>query len=177
MTGFYFNGVHSGTFGIGLTAISHALKPAKRVTQLAIPNRHGTYDITDNTYGNITIKLDCVYIGGNFREAARKIGTWLSGSGELILDTEPDKRYIANAYAGIETSETGTLTDFTVTFDCQPFALSAIRQQDFIIAGNPESLIVVSGGTMETPAKIYIKNTGDKNVTGIKITIKKRCSI
>jgi predicted phage tail component-like protein len=176
MTGFTFCGKHSDAYGIIVTDIKRFVKAQKNASAITIPGRHGSYYITDNTYSDINIIVSCAYIG-HAAQKARAIGQWLSGSGELIFDTEPDKIYNAHVFEAIDTKELASLKEFDITFTAFPFALSAIRQQDFIIAGNPESLIVVSGGTMETPAKIYIKNTGDKNVTGIKITIKKRCSI
>jgi len=173
--GFTFNGIHSDNYKIGVTAINHVAKPAKRVTQLTIPGRHGTYDITDNTYDNITIKIDCVYIGYDYRDAARNIAAWLSGAGELILDTEPGKRYMANAYAAIDTTETGVLTDFSISFCCKPYAISDIKEEKTTITDNKQTLVITSNGNVATPTKIYLKNTGDAPVTGIKITIKKRC--
>jgi len=174
MTGFTFRGRHSETYGFVVTDIKRFIKASKNVSAITIPGRHGNYYVTDNTYGDVNIVVSCAYIGRS-AEKAREIGAWLSGEGELILDTEPDKIYNARVFEAIDVKELTTLKEFDIVFTAYPFALSAIRQQNFTITQNGQAISLFSQGTAQAPTKIYLKNTGNAPVTGIKITIKKRC--
>ena len=58
------------------------------------------------------------------RENAREVADWLSGTGELIFDDEPDKYYMATIYEyiGIEQLHLLPYGGSEVTFECEPFA-------------------------------------------------------
>lgn len=171
--GFTFSGQHSSEFGIQISKITHVLKPEKRMFQTVIAGRDGTYDTSDGTYSNIVISIDCDYIGEDIRTTARSLASWLSTSGELILDEEPDKIYQANIYSQIPIEELLVLNEFTLPFECFPFAMSLPIQKDAAITAKGQEISLSVDGTAKTPCTIAIKNTGTTNITNLRLTHRK----
>ena len=98
MSGFSFKGVHSSKFGIYTQDQSRTLLPPKREGKITIPGRSGYYDDVGAVYNERAESVLCSFVcpeGKTVPEVCREIAYWLSGSGRLIFDREPDKYYLA----------------------------------------------------------------------------------
>lgn len=142
MIGFTFRNIHSSTLNVIARNIDRTVVPRRRKNKFVIPGRHGTIDYGEGEYEERQIIVELgVFENTNledFRENIRDIAKWLSGSGLLIFDDEPDKAYQAsvNEYIGInpyieedyviEAFAAGTIR---VVFECQPFAESLEYRQ------------------------------------------------
>ena len=94
MSGFSFKGVHSSKFGIYTQDQSRTLLPPKREGKITIPGRSGYYDDVGAVYNERAESVLCSFVcpeGKTVPEVCREIAYWLSGSGRLIFDREPDK--------------------------------------------------------------------------------------
>lgn len=183
MTGFKFRNTHSDSFGLGVKNIDRTLLPRKRNDEFTIPGRHGTLVFGDGIYDKRYVRMELYIIndlecedGGNwtdFREKVRGVASWLSGSGLLIFDDEPDKAYNAEIYEDVGLSEwenypVGTIQ---ITFECQPFAESVYYNQvNQEVTKSGAELEAPVNGTQKTGCIITIKNTGTNTIQGITIT-------
>lgn len=175
MIGFTFKGVHSSAYNIGVKSLDRSFLPDLRSNEVTIPGIHGTIDFGKNTYGKREINLEIGLIKNNWqalRQNARNIAGWLSGKGRLIFDDEPDKAYQASIYESVSITQIQSLPAglINITFDCQPFAEDVeIKQSVNDISASPTTISIESAGTVKTPCKIYIKNTGTNNITTINL--------
>ena len=129
---FKYNGTMSGDYGIHATEHDF-FNPPKRQGRKKIDFRHGTYDFENNMYDNRILNLHCFWIEPKKRHDIREITLWLSRKGQLSLDIEPDKHYIASLYdsselnayyhRGFDENQTRT-GEFNLSLFCDPFAYS-----------------------------------------------------
>jgi predicted phage tail component-like protein len=98
----------------------------KRQTTLNVQGRDGGYTFEDG-YDNAQIRLACAIGGGEIqdrRKRARLIAAWLSGTGKLVFDYEPDIEYLViKATNNISSKMSGRefKDEFDVTFECEPY--------------------------------------------------------
>ena len=175
---FTFDNVHSAAMGVYVKSIDRTLLPPKRVTQYTVPGKSGTYDI-DNGYGNRNIICEIGFAGDDcskeaLRQKARTVAQWLSGSGRLIFDDEPNKEYEAKVIAGISITEVVRTGKCQVTFQCNPFAFA--RQYSKAVAKGvslPHVMDIHTDGTQETPCTVYITAKGNiDSITIDRLTFK-----
>ncbi len=97
MSGFSFHGVHSSTFGIYTQDQARTILPARREGKITIPGRSGSYEgVRGNVYDERLETILCAFkcpAGKTVPEICREIAYWLSGSGRLSYDKEPDKHW------------------------------------------------------------------------------------
>lgn len=174
MSGFSFRGVHSSKFGIFTQDQARLLTPPRREGKITIPGRSGYYDGVGKVYDERTESILCTFMrpdGKTVPEVCREIAYWLSGTGRLIFDKEPDKYYIARLSGGPPVAQHLQHGEFTLTWTYNPpFAY-----------GKTVSLPIHSGenvidyeGTAETPSVIVLRNTSQVNAINITITAIKR---
>lgn len=164
MSGFSFDGMHSNDIGVYVRNVDRTLLPAKRVIQYVIPGKSGTYDV-ENGYEKRSVVCEIGFVGDKLNRAdlrikARRVAQWLSGSGMLVFDDEPDKGYTATVVSGVSIEEVASTGKSTVTFSCQPFAESL--QYSLASPGVlsiPASIEVTVSGTQEINPLVYIKAT------------------
>jgi hypothetical protein len=65
------------------------------------------------------------------------------------------------------------LNQFTLVFDCFPFAMSLPKQLTTIITEQGQETAFQVGGTARTPCTIIIKNIGDTPITNLRLTHRK----
>lgn len=119
MSGFSFKGVHSSKFGIYTQDQSRTLLPPKREGKITIPGRSGYYDDVGAVYNERAESVLCSFVcpeGKTVPEVCREIAYWLSGSGRLIFDREPDKYYLARLSGGPPMSQHLKYGEFTITW-------------------------------------------------------------
>lgn len=175
MSGFSFRGVHSSTFGIYTQDQSRTILPPPREGKISIPGRSGYYGGgMKNVYDERTEIILCSFRcpeGKTVPEVCREIAYWLSGSGRLVYDTEPDKYYTAHVSSGPPMEQHFKYGAFTLTWSCNPpFA-----------CGKTVTIPIRSGensmnyqGTAATPCVIVLRNPSVTNVQNVTITAIKR---
>ncbi|MFA9381585.1 MAG: distal tail protein Dit [Acetanaerobacterium sp.] len=174
--GFSLNGAHCSEYCISVRRIGRPMKPEKRVTKQRIPGRHGTYDITDNTFENRLISVDCTVNDGGSEALPGKlnaISSWVNHGGALEFDSEPGRFYQAEAWSDMALDETLFISEFTIVFECYPLAQSAPHQLDVPISQTGQDISIDTVGSFETPCIIQIKNTGSAPITNIILEYRK----
>lgn len=91
---FIWNGVDSRTMGVVVVRYPPIVYPAERVETVQVPGRSGFLTRTEgeHIYNGY---LKTVEIGNKRSADARAIASWLRGSGELVLGSEPNFVYYA----------------------------------------------------------------------------------
>lgn len=172
LNSFHFRGESSGDYDIIVQRVGNVLLPEKRVKSLIIAGRNGTYDQSDGTYGNRQITFDCAIIEhkrDEARERMRRIASWLSEKGELVIDSEPDKHYDAYVSGPIDIESEQSTKSFQIVFTAFPFALSRPRTVEADVTQNEQEIPVCAGGTAKAPCIITIKNVGSAPINDIQI--------
>ena len=176
--GFTFKGVHSSTFGVYETPESRVLLPQKRRALIEIPGRSESFVQEDGGYNSRIESISCSYIpraGENLQRQVRLIAGWLSGIGELTFDYEPEMHY--NAFLSSAPPAVKQMAMQYATFELEftinhPFAYETAQQLHFEEVTSGQSISLITDGTISTPVRIIIKNTGDAPIQNLIITQK-----
>lgn len=173
MIGFAFRGRHSSEFSIGFRSVDRTVLPKRRVSEITIPGRSGTYELDTNEFEKREIAgIIGIMNESNFeelRKKVREIAYWLSGTGKLIFDDEPDKYYQARIRNQVDIVQLTMQPKATakIEFSCQPFAISIEKKRKLLNIGHNRSIGYQS--TAESPTRIIIRNTGNQTITNIRI--------
>lgn len=175
MSGFSFRGIHSSKFGIDTQDTSRIILPPRREGKIVIPGRSGYYDGVDGSvYDERAETIHCAFkcpSGKTVPEMCREIAYWLSGTGRLTYDKEPDKNYTAHISGGPPMAQHLKYGAFDLTWSYNPpFALGRTVTQP-IASGETR---IAYQGTAETPCVIVLRNTSSTNVLNVTITAIKR---
>lgn len=170
-SGFAFKGVHSSRFGIVYRPESRMLMPTARRNVIAVPGRSGVYTQTYGDYDERVESFVCGFIKrGTTLPAttARQIAGWLSGTGKLVFDEEPDLYYLATIIDAPPLSLHRNYAEFTITYTANPpFALS------------DEKTVALNGGgvsypaTERTPTVLTIRNNNATPISNVHIVIRR----
>ncbi len=161
MNGFTFKNIHSSKYGITFSNDSRALMPQIRRSTIELAGKSGSYDLGSKVYDERSESFHCYFYKRGFAgsaEQAREIAFWLSGTGPLIFDDEPDKVYTATVVNAPSLKRRVLYGEFDLEFRFNPpFALSKkYRQVSEENQTLPTKLTVKSEGTFETPCIIRV---------------------
>lgn len=170
--GFTFKGVHSSTFGVYETPESRVLLPQKRRSLIDIPGRSESFIQEDGGYNSRVESIFCSYAprkGESLQRQVRLIAGWLSGVGELTFDYEPEMHY--NAFLSSAPPTTKQMAMQYATFELEftinhPFAYETAQQESFTV-NSGETISITTDGTVSTPIRLIIKNTGSETIRNI----------
>lgn len=173
--GFTFKGIHSSAFGVRETPGDRVLSPLKRRSLIEIPGRSTAIIQEDGGYNARVESIICSYARQpdiSLQRQVRLIAGWLDGVGELSFDYEPEMHYnafLSSAPPTVKMLEYATFElEFTIN---HPFAYETAQQKVFnVTAGS--SIIVNTEGTMKTPVRIIITNTGNVPINNLVLTSK-----
>lgn len=176
--GFTFKGVHSSTYGVYETPESRVLLPQKRRTLIEIPGRSESFIQEDGGYNSRVESISCSYsprAGENLQRQVRLIAGWLSGVGELTFDYEPEMHY--NAFLSSAPPAIKQMAMQYATFELEftinhPFAYETAQQLRFEGVESGEPISFTTDGTVSTPIRLTIKNTGITPIHNLIITQK-----
>lgn len=154
---FAFRNAWSTQYDVELMKEPNVFRPAMRGTAVKIPGRHGDLWLPENAYDTFVLPLEC-----RMRHQAdlNAISAWLSGDGELILGSQPDRLYRVRAVAVCQYSRISPVRsprDFRVDFTCQPFRYEV----------NPAPItlkspgLLINPGTEESAPQIIVHGTGN----------------
>ena len=171
--GFTFKGIHSSTFGVRETPGDRVLSPLKRRSLIEIPGRSSAVIQEDGGYQSRVESISCSYAaqeGVSLQRQVRLIAGWLDGVGELTYDYEPEMHYnafLSSAPPTVKALEYATFDlEFTIN---HPFAYENAQQLVFDIASG-EAFSIETRGTVKTPVRLVIKNTGTNPIKNLVIT-------
>ena len=168
--GFTFNGVDfHEKYGIWLEKTKDTLTPKLRSRKTTLPDRSGAYDYGAKRYDERMVELQCISLRVLSRAEMRELAYDLSGKGELRTWHEPDKYYVGQLFDPGAIEYIGVVGNrFVLPFVCEPFAYGEQKTVRF----ENESFFKYAG-TAETPVRMTITNTGDSDITGIVVKVRK----
>lgn len=175
--GFTFKGIHSSTYGVYQTPESRVLLPEKRRTLIEIPGRSEAFIQEDGGYNSRVESISCSYIpkgDESLQRQVRLIAGWLSGVGELTFDYEPEMHYNAFLSSAPPTTKQMAMqyAEFILEFTMNhPFAYETAKQLRFEVTPG-EPIILDTEGTVATPVRLIIKNTGTEPIHNLVIRSK-----
>lgn len=133
LKGFTLAGQHSADFGIYYKTRSMPHAAPKRSESISVQGRDGEYVFEDG-YDNKTIDLNCILVGPtvfNRRKQARDAVEFLSQTGVLIFDTEPDMEYeVVKIVNDISAAFDGATEVFNVRYECEPIQENVFYNDD-----------------------------------------------
>lgn len=175
-TGFTYAGLHSSTFGIVCDPKSRIIFPEKRRVITEIAGRSGHHMQTDGTYRARQESFHCYFKkpdNKTLAESAREIAVWLSSDGVLQFDNEPDKFYDAYVSGALPQDRHLKYGEFDLMFNYSPpFAYTAIKQVQQVITASGGTIAAVMNGTVDTPVRIIIRNTGNTIIQNMRVSRK-----
>lgn len=126
--GFTFKNVHSSTYGVAQSGERPARPPVKQ-SYIDMPHKNGSVDFTE-IYGIhyedsiFIVKLqitaeNIIQLKTKVKQAA----VWLTGSGTLVFDDEPEQEYSASCYEGLNyvPQIMGRYAELTINFRVKPW--------------------------------------------------------
>lgn len=128
--GFKLNDVHSDTHGICVETVSLNGVASKRQKKVVVMGRDGEHVFEDG-YNNCELVVRCSLYAETIaerRKKARDIMAWLSNTGTLVMDYEPDVEYdVISITNDIKVKFLGwniPTETFEVSFECVPYQKS-----------------------------------------------------
>ncbi|MBP7509105.1 MAG: phage tail family protein [Prolixibacteraceae bacterium] len=164
--GFTFRGIHTSEFkGLVIKTINNPLSPAKRIQRVNVMGCDGEY-VFESGYNNKILEFRCSLANGTIierRQRAREIASWLSSTGDLVLDYENDKAYkVVKTISDISLAIEQAWDEFNITFETEPFQYGGLKTLSF---DNPSTMVVNNQGTYEAETIITITGTGNVTVS------------
>lgn len=154
---FIFKGVNSLDMGVIVTSMPNAVRAKKRVDTVTVPGRNGVLHVDDNSYENYTKTVECAIIN---RKRIDDITAWLTGEGEAIFSTEPDKVYRVRIDNQISIGQMlNVFQKFQVNFDVYPFKYSVNAYDDTVVLTDKKPLY--NRGTIYSEPKLTVFGTGN----------------
>lgn len=149
MRGFTFNGTHSSAHGIAMLSKNRQALPAVNDAYMQVSGRHGT-QLFPGELSDRVISIECGLAAAspeNLRAKMRDIAAWLYTTGRvsLIFDDEPGWSYLAKLEGSIDPKQVSTMSEFGLSFRCEPFAYGAEQQNSFV----SDAVTVNNTGTFE----------------------------
>ena len=174
VSGFTYNGIHSSTYGIVCDPKPRVIFPEKRRKITDIPGRSGHHMQADGTYLAREEVYHCYFkppAGKTVPELAREIAAWLSTDATLVFDQEAGKYYDAYVSGALPQEQTLHFGEFDLSFTFSPpFAYTAYKEVRGEITASGGTVQAAMQGTVDTPCRIIIKNTGNTIVQNLRVS-------
>lgn len=166
---FIWNGINSLDMGVVMLKAPSIFMPERRVNEIEIAGRNGILHEDTGTFANYTKDAECHVMD---REQIDKVCQWLTGAGEVIFSSEPDRVYRAFIKNSIPFNNVlRNMNDFLVQFDCFPFKYS-VNWQDEVLTLTKATTLFNKGSFASEPI-MTVYGTGDVvlNVNGKEYTL------
>jgi len=171
---FHYNNVKSSDKGLEILDIRRDIFPTLRHKTVEIPGREGSI-LFPVPYGTRIIEVDCVLIGStgaDLLSLERTLAEWLSTDTmyPLYFGDNPEYFFYARVSNVCPVSQNGRFAFITITFECEPFALSVTPtvQTLTIISGQAGQISVP--GTAHAIPQVRISPVSE-NVIGLTMTV------
>ena len=186
-----YNNQSGASFGVFLYDYPAFSGGAKNYTTTSVPGRRGQLVSRDRYQENV--QIDCTFsiLSKNIPASVRVIRKWLSGTGTLVINEEPDIFYkVRKIVPGDFEREIRRYGRFSTAFICDPYAYTFDGQDEmktvtynpydlchptYKIAGNgratitvnEKSVTVIVGGeiTIDTDLMLAYKNDTPMNTS------------
>jgi len=170
--GLIFKEKHSyNDIGLIMKSNDRSLLPAVKRQQVDIAFQDGKIDLQkEPVYDNRIITVTFAYHFKTLfemQEKKRQMAAWLSGTGRLVFDDEPNKFYVAKVFESIPIEQSLRRMAVQVLFECQPFAYSDAIMQVFRITQQGQMVTLDVDGNVRTCGKITLRNTGTSTLNNI----------
>lgn len=150
-----FKDIDSRELGLYMERCPERVSPKRRDETFTIPGRHGNLTTTDGAFETYIRSAEFIV---KDEKRFDDICAHFKGSGWLIFDNEPDRKYKARVANQIEFSHIiRNFKRFVVEFEVQPFAYDVCEQT--IVKSEPFSIFNM--GTFESEPIITIYGTGN----------------
>ena len=150
-----FRNIDSRELGLYMERCPERISPKRRDENITIPGRHGNLTITDDAFETYIRSAEFIV---KDEKKIDEICAHFKGSGWLIFDTEPDRKYKARVANQIEFSHViRHFKRFIVEFEVQPFGYDVFPQT--IVKTAPFNLFNM--GTFESEPIITIFGSGN----------------
>lgn len=154
---FIWNGIKSTDMGVIMLKAPSISIPQRRVNEIKVSGRNGTLHEDEQTFGNYTKEAECHVMD---RSQIDEVCKWLTGFGEVIFSSEPDKVYRAYIKNQISFgSILKNINDFLIQFDVQPFKYRANPLRDDLELTAPT--VIRNGGTVYSEPIITVYGSRD----------------
>lgn len=110
-------------------------RATSNIEKITIPGRDGFITQDDGTFQSVLKECECSLDDWDISD----ICSWLTGTSELILSDEPDKKYKATIINNIKFSKIiPVFHEFLIQFDCQPYKYAVENEHIEITENNYE---------------------------------------
>lgn len=158
---FIWNGIKSTDMGVVMLKAPSISIPQRRVSEIKVSGRNGVLHEDDKTYGNYTKEAECHVMD---RSQIDAVCSWLTGFGEVVFSSEPDKVYRAYIKNLISFENIlKNINDFIIQFDTHPFKYNINPFADELTLTAPT--IIRNGGTVYSEPIITVYGSGDINLS------------
>lgn len=175
-----FKGVTSGSLGITVSSMPKMQPSTVKATEYDIPLRDGIqYSSWRNrTDAQITVKFAIVkYSNRDYIQTLRATRQWLEGTGELILDNNPDVYYnVKKVEITDETMYTLSTGELEANFTVEPFeylntSTTITKVYNSNSSGNETVQVTNAGDICKPLVTIQFINRSEQQTAGITLTL------
>lgn len=161
---FIFNGINSYDVGIYLIDLPITYKPSRNIETIEVTGTNGLLHIDNGTYQSYNIVINCTLSHLKPTHMVKdELVKWLNGSGELILSTEPNKKYRAYLNDSFALSPIlDVFTEFSLNFEVYPYKFSNAADKDLIVI--TQETTVYNIGTLFSLPKITVYGSGSGSI-------------
>ena len=158
---FIYNGIDSRQMDIVVSKMPDVARASKRIEGLTVPGRDGSLHQTDGAYDSYTKTMECVLLD---EKKVDMVAAWLTGSGEIIFSSEPDKVYRVTVINTVPVSQMLlSFPSFQVSFDTYPFKYSVNRFDEALELEKPA--VILGKGTVYSQPVITVYGSGAVTIT------------
>jgi len=166
MLSFTFGGKDSfQNFGIYMASRPHIPSPERRVTYIDVPGMDSRLRRDEGTYGDITISLECSFLGDPVSKISA-VKNWLLNAGEadLTFSHIPGRKYLAQVVNSIDFEIVLKVTShFVILFNCRPFQYATDNTP--IVVTDGSGYVLSNPGTVKSLPIIKINGSGSGGLT------------
>lgn len=173
-----FKGVTSGDLGIIVSSMPKVIHSTVKTTEYDIPLRDGIQysKFRNRTDAQVTVKFAIVEdSNSDYVDVLRATRQWLSGTGNLILDNNPDVYYVVKKVEITdETSYTLTSAEIEATFTIEPFEYlltDTVIERTIAYNSDPITVEISNDGDLCRPIIMIKNNTQMLGKYGAKIKV------
>lgn len=166
MLSFTFGGKDSfQDFGIYMASRPHIPSPERRVTYIDVPGMDSRLRRDEGTYGDITISLECSFLGDPVSKiSAIKDCLLNAGEADLVFSHIPGRKYLAQVVNSIDFEIVLKVTShFVILFSCRPFQYATDNTP--IVVTDGSGYVLSNPGTVKSLPIIKINGSGSGGLT------------
>lgn len=160
---FVFNERDSREYGIHCLSMPAVMRAQKRTETIEVAGRNGVLHVDKGSYDPVSKVVECAI---QDRRRMDEICAWLTGAGDVIFSTEPDKYYKAYISNQIEIGNMmNVFQRFSLEFDCFPLKYSVNYADETIELTTQNPVKIYNLGTVYAEPVIIVRGAGQVTLT------------